>query len=217
MTPIRVLIADDHGVVREGLRSLLEGEGFEVVGEAATGQQAITLTGQLQPDVVLLDIRMPDVDGLQALARIKAAHPHISVIMLTTYANPGYLARAVNLGAAGYLSKEVDPDRIPIAVRAAARGDHLLDRELLRTALTSVADNTPVDPQEPVSLPVGTLTEREIEVLRLIVNGLSNELIAQTLSVSVPTVKTHVRHIFEKLGVSDRTQAAVWAVRHGIG
>jgi len=217
MTPIRVLIADDHGVVREGLRSLLEGKGFEVVGEADTGQQAIALTGQLQPDVVLLDIRMPDMDGLRALARIKAAHPHISVIMLTTYANPGYLARAVNLGAAGYLSKEVDPDRIPVAVRAAARGEHLLDRELLRSALASVADDTPVAAREPASLPAGTLTEREIEVLRLIVNGLSNEMIAQTLSVSLPTVKTHVRHIFEKLGVSDRTQAAVWAVRHGIG
>ncbi|RME75609.1 MAG: DNA-binding response regulator [Chloroflexi bacterium] len=218
MEEIRVLIADDHGIVREGLRSLLENAGLQVVGEAANGQETLALVDRLQPQVVLLDIRMPDIDGLQVLARIKAAHPQVSVIMLTTYANPGYLARAVNLGAAGYLSKDINPDRIPVAVRAAARGDHLLDRDLLRTVLAGVSvPEPPVDPQEPASLPVEPLTEREVEVLRLIVNGLNNEAIAKTLSVSVPTVKTHVRHILEKLGVSDRTQAAVWAVRHGIG
>ncbi len=218
MEEIRVLIADDHGIVREGLRSLLENAGLQVVGEAANGQETLALVDRLQPQVVLLDIRMPDIDGLQVLARIKAAHPQVSVIMLTTYANPGYLARAVNLGAAGYLSKDINPDCIPVAVRAAARGDHLLDRDLLRTVLAGVSvPEPPVDPQEPASLPVEPLTEREVEVLRLIVNGLNNEAIAKTLSVSVPTVKTHVRHILEKLGVSDRTQAAVWAVRHGIG
>lgn len=215
MSDIRVLIADDHGVVREGLRSMLENAGLTVVGEAANGQQAVQLTAELQPHVVLLDIRMPGMDGLQALTQIKTANPHISVIMLTTYANPGYLARAVKAGAAGYLSKEIDPQRIPNAVRAAAKGEHLLDRELLRGALATLVDDTPVGP-EPNAPPTAPLSDREQEVLRLIVNGLGNEAIAAALTVSLPTVKTHVRHIFEKLGVSDRTQAAVWAVRHGI-
>ncbi len=216
MDVIRVLIADDHGVVREGLRALLDREGFDVVGEAATGREAIALSADLQPDVVLLDIRMPDVNGLRALAQIKAANSRISVIMLTTYANPDYLARAVNAGAAGYLSKEIDPERIPIAVRAAARGEHLLDRELLRATLTTIERSTDLSADEPETLPLTPLSEREKEVLRLVVYGLGNEAIAETLTISLPTVKTHIRHIFEKLGVSDRTQAAVWAVRHGI-
>jgi DNA-binding NarL/FixJ family response regulator len=166
---------------------------------------------------MLLDIRMPDIDGLQALAQIKAARPNVSVIMLTTYANPSYLARAVKAGAAGYLSKEIDPERIPTAVRAAARREHLLDRELLRTALASISpDAKPAATSTQNVQPSVPLSERETEVLSLIVNGLSNEAIADALAVSLPTVKTHVRHIFEKLGVSDRTQAAVWAVRHGI-
>jgi DNA-binding NarL/FixJ family response regulator len=216
MSNIRVLIADDHGIVREGLRTMLEREGFDVVGEATTGREAIAMALELQPEVMLLDIRMPDIDGLQALADIKAARPNVSVIMLTTYANPSYLARAVKAGAAGYLSKEIDPERIPVAVRAAARREHLLDRELLRTALASISpDVKPASSAQKDQLRV-PLSERETEVLRLIVNGLSNEAIADTLAVSLPTVKTHVRHIFEKLGVSDRTQAAVWAVRHGI-
>lgn len=215
MTATKVLIADDHGIVREGLRTVLEQEDFNVVGEATTGREAVELAAQLQPDVILLDIRMPGLDGLQALSQIKAAHPHISVIMLTTYANPGYLARAVNAGAAGYLSKEIDPERIPVAVKAAAKGEHLLDRDLLRATLSKISDNLPVE-SEPNLLPAPSLSNREEEVLRLIVAGLSNEAIAETLTISLPTVKTHVRHIFEKLGVSDRTQAAVWAVRHGL-
>ncbi len=216
MNTIRVLIADDHGVVREGLQAILEREGFDVVGEATTGREAIAMAAELQPDVVLLDIRMPDINGLQALAQIKATNPRISVIVLTTYANPDYLARAVNAGAAGYLSKEIDPERIPVAVRAAARGEHLLDRELLRATLATVSSSAPVNANGPELPPTTPLSEREREVLHLIVNGLGNEAIAETLTISLPTVKTHVRHIFEKLGVSDRTQAAVWAVRHGI-
>ncbi len=216
MNDIKVLIADDHGVVREGLRSMLEREGMTVVGEATNGREAINMAGELQPDVILLDIRMPDIDGLQALTQIKARHPQIRVIMLTTYANPGYLARAIQSGAAGYLSKEIDPEQIPGAVQAAVRGEHLLDRELLRTALATITDNSSVEQNETEMTPKIPLSERELEVLKLIVNGLGNDAIAGTLSISVPTVKTHVRHIFEKLGVSDRTQAAVWAVRRGL-
>ncbi len=212
---IRVCIADDHGVVRAGLRSLLIDSGLDVVGEAENGRIAIEIVNQLQPDVLLLDIRMPDMDGLQALAAIKTAHPQVSVIMLTTYANPEYLARAVSLGAAGYLSKEVDPQRIPRAVRAAATGETLLDRALLRAALQNVAAPPPVQP-EPTAIPIPDLTDQEIVVLKLIVEGLNNDAIADALSISRSTVKTHVRHIFQKLDVSDRTQAAVWAVRHGL-
>ncbi len=213
--PITVLIADDHGVVREGLRAMLEREGMQVVGEAATGREAVEKTQALSPDVVLLDIRMPEGDGLWALETIKATHPAVCVIMLTTYANPGYLARAVTAGAAGYLTKETDPDRIVAAIRAAVAGDELLDRNLLRAALRNVAPETelPLAAEEP---PLEPLTEQEIAVLRLIAAGLGNEEIGAALAISVNTVKTHIRHIFQKLGVSDRTQAAVWAVRHGL-
>ncbi len=229
---IRVGIADDHGVVRAGIRSLLVDSGLDVVGEARNGHEAVILARETTPDVMLLDIRMPDMDGLRALAAIKSENPQISVIMLTTYANPEYLARAVSLGAAGYLSKEVDPQRIPRAVRAAARGDSLLDRYLFLAALksgggsmsshtkTAVVDpqNTsiPIPSPEPTELPAEELTEQETTILKLIVSGLNNNAIANSLSISTSTVKTHIRHIFRKLGVSDRTQAAVWAMRHGV-
>ena len=214
--PIRVLIADDHSVVREGLRTILERAGFVVVGEAANGREAETLTQQLRPDVVLLDIRMPDVDGLTALARIKEQVPETRVLILTTYTNPGYLAQAIVAGATGYLTKEASPDQIIAAIRAAVAGEHLLDPQVLQLALRSVAAQAPPvdDFQQDLIEP---LTEQEVVVLRLIAAGLSNEEIARTLSLSVNTVKTHVRHIFQKLGVSDRTQAAIWAIRHGLG
>lgn len=212
---VTVLIADDHGVVREGLRTMLEREGMQVVGEATTGQQTVALTRELSPDVVLLDIRMPDGDGLRALEAIKAGQPEVSVVMLTTYANPGYLARAVAAGAAGYLTKETDPDRIVRVIRAVVAGDELLDHNLLRAALGNVAPKTSVEPKSD-ELPVEPLTDQELTVLRLIAAGMGNNEIAESLSISINTVKTHVRHIFQKLGVSDRTQAAVWAVRHGL-
>jgi NarL family two-component system response regulator LiaR len=213
---IRVLIVDDHGIVREGLRGLLTRPGIQVVGEADSGANAVELARQLQPDVVLLDIRMREGDGLQALPQIKAVSPSTSVIMLTTYANPGYLARAISSGASGYLSKEVNPEQIVRAVRTVAAGDELIDRDLLQAALAQAVDLSSPDP-EPTELQAESLSEREIEVLRLMVAGMNNAVIAETLNVSLATVKTHVRHILEKLHVSDRTQAALWAVRHGIG
>ncbi len=212
---IRVVIVDDHGIVRQGLRALLTRPGIEVVGEAENGSAAVELARELLPDVMLLDIRMKESDGLQALPQIKAVSPHTSVIMLTTYANPGYLARAISGGAAGYLSKETNPEQIVRAVRAAASGEELIDRTLLEAALALAIDSSMPTP-EPLEMPVELLSERELDVLRLIVNGLSNQIIAETLSISVPTVKTHVQHILQKLHVSDRTQAALLAVRQRI-
>lgn len=210
---IRVAIVDDHGIVRQGLRALLAAQhGIEVVGEAENGNAAIDLAYTLQPDVMLLDIRMKNGDGLQSLAAIKEVAPQTSVIMLTTYANPGYLARAINGGAAGYLSKETDPDQIVRAVRTAAAGDQLIDRALLEAALSQAIDYSAPTP-EPTELEVEPLSEREQDVLRLMVNGMNNQAIAETLNISLPTVKTHVQHILQKLHVSDRTQAALLAVR----
>ena len=212
---IRVVIVDDHGIVRQGLRALLTRPGIEVVGEAENGSAAVELARELQPDVMLLDIRMKESDGLQALPQIKAISPKTSVIMLTTYANPGYLARAISGGAAGYLSKETNPEQIVRAVCAAATGEELIDRALLEAALAQAIDSSMPTP-EPLEMPVEPLSERELDVLRLIVNGLSNQTIAETLSISIPTVKTHVQHILQKLHVSDRTQAALLAVRQRI-
>lgn len=212
---IGVVIADDHGIVRQGLRALLTRPGIEVIGEADNGASAVDLARELQPNVILLDIRMKGGDGLQALPQIKAVSPRTSVIMLTTYANPGYLARAVSGGAAGYLSKETNPEQIVRAVRAAASGEELFDRALLESALAQAVDASMPSP-EPLEMPVEPLSEREQEVLRLMVHGLSNLIIAETLNISVPTVKTHVQHILQKLHVSDRTQAALLAVRQRI-
>lgn len=217
--PITVVIADDHGVVREGLRVMLEREGFQEVAEAATGREAIEKANAHKPQVMLLDIRMPDLDGLQALSAIKEAQPQTAVIMLTSHTYPAYLTRAVALGAAGFLSKEVDPHKIPASVRAAAEGNHFLDRDLLKMALTTAVSDSPQpqttrEPSAP-AVPADLLSDAELRVLRLVGQGLDNGAIAQSLSLSPNTIKTHVRHIFEKLHVSDRTQAALWAVRHG--
>jgi two-component system, NarL family, response regulator LiaR len=197
---IRVAIVDDHGIVRQGLRQLLTRPGIEVVAEAESGQEAIRVAAQFRPDVMLLDIRMKDGDGLQSLPDIKQASPSTSVIILTTYANPAYLIRAINGGAAGYLSKETDPDQIVRVVRAASMV------EAPKPAFTDEAMSMPDVMIEPLS-------EREQDVLRLMVQGLPNGAIADTLSISIPTVKTHVQHILQKLHVSDRTQAALLAVR----
>ncbi|NPA06732.1 MAG: response regulator transcription factor [Chloroflexi bacterium] len=230
--PIRVLIADDHGVVREGLRMLLEQAGFDVVALASTGNEAVRLALEHKPDVVLLDIRMPDGDGLQALAQIKAQLPNTAVLILTTYDNPTYLAQAVTLGAAGFLTKDTDPQNIPLAIRAVVSGEAMVDLQVLQRVLHNLragrdplSEGGPLPPPEspeplefPRSGPVpDDLTDQEVRVLRLIAQGYSNQEIAERLGISLNTVKTHIKHIFSKLGVSDRTQAAVWAWRHGLG
>jgi DNA-binding NarL/FixJ family response regulator len=207
---IRLLIADDHEVVRCGLKTLVQGTEIEVVAEAATGEEAVKLTAKHNPDVVLLDIRMPDGDGLTALGRIKLDHPDTAVLMLSTYDNPTYVARAVALEAAGYVLKGAPRERLLETIRIASRGESAWTRDELRRVTGALA--TPrlsADVEVP-------LTKRESEVLRQLALGLTNKEIAQALDISYETVKEHVQHILRKVGVSDRTQAAVWAVRKGL-
>jgi len=207
MNAIKLLVADDHEVVRCGLRSLLAGTEVEVVGEVATGEAAIRYALENDPDVVLLDIRMPEGDGLTALGRIKLEKPDMPVLMLSTFDNPTYIARAVALGASGYVLKGCTRDELIHAIRTAAAGESAWTRDELRRVTGALA--TPrlaADVEVP-------LTQRESEVLRQLAYGLTNKEIAQALHISYETVKEHVQHILRKIGVSDRTQAAVWAVR----
>jgi len=204
---IKVLIADDHEVVRAGLKTLLADTDVEVMAEVATGEEAVKFALSHRPDVVLLDIRMPEGDGLNALGRIKLEKPEMPVLMLSTFDNPTYIARSVALGASGYVLKECTRDQLLTAIRATAAGESVWTRDELRRVTGALA--TPrlaADVEVP-------LTQRESEVLRQLAYGLTNKEIAQALHISYETVKEHVQHILRKIGVSDRTQAAVWAVR----
>ena len=207
---IKLLIADDHEVVRTGLCSMLSGSEIEVVAQAGTGEEVISLVISHQPDVVLLDIRMPQTDGLNCLGRLKMDHPNLPVLMLSTYDNPTYAARAVALGANGYVLKGTSRDKLLESLRTAASGENAWTREELRRVTGALA--TP-RMNADVEVP---LTQRESEVLRYLVQGLTNKEIAGVLQISYETVKEHVQHILRKVGVSDRTQAAVWAVRNGL-
>lgn len=207
---VKVLVADDHEVVRCGLRSLVAGTDIEIVGEAKTGEEAIQLAQTTDANLVLLDIRMQDGDGLNALGRIKLDRPNLAVLILSTYDNPTYVARAVALGAAGYILKGASAEELLAAIRKAAAGESAWTRDELRRVTGALA--TP-RLNSDVEVP---LTQRESEVLRQLALGLTNKEIAQSLHISYETVKEHVQHILRKIGVSDRTQAAVWAVRKGL-
>lgn len=207
---ISLLIVDDHEVVRVGLKSLLQGTDIRIVAEADNGSAALKLTIKHKPNVVLLDVRMPDTDGLNCLARIKLDLPNVPVVMFSAYDNPTYVARAVALGASGYLSKRASKKEIIEAIRTAARGETIWTREELRRVTGALA--TPRVGSD-VEVP---LTRRENEVLKQLAFGLTNKEIAQALGISYETVKEHVQHILRKIGVSDRTQAAVWAVRNAL-
>ena len=211
----RVLIADDHGIIVEGLRLYLQRDGIDVVGIAHTGRETIELVQVLKPDVVLLDTRMPDMDGLQALAAIKDSGSKTAVIILTGFVRIEYLTRAITLGASGFLSKDVEPERIPHAIKVVSSGDSIIDREVLQEAIREFYFVTESQPQEP-ALAMNPLTKQELRVLKFIGEGLNNESISQMLSVSRNTVKAHVSSILSKLGLSDRTQAAIWAHRRGL-
>lgn len=208
---ISVMLVDDHAIWRGGVRSMLEDTEFEVVGEAVSGREALHVARQVHPQMTLLDIRMAGGDGLDALVALKQEFPKMAVVMLTTYDNPTYMARAVAGGAAGYLLKGVERDDMLDALRAVAQGDTLLTAQELVRALRGISE-TAAGSQDLIV----PLTDREQEVLRLLATGLSNRDMANVLFVAESTVKTHVEHILGKLGVSDRVQAAVWAARHGL-
>jgi len=208
---IRLLIADDHEIVRCGLKNMLAGTDIKVVAEVETGTAAVNYALANEVDVALLDIRMPDGDGLTSLGRIKLDKPNLPILMISTFDNPTFVARAVALGAAGYLLKSCTREELIAAVTSAAAGENLWTREELRRVTGALA--TPrlaADIDAP-------LTQRESEVLRQLALGLTNKEIADTLHISYETVKEHVQHILRKIGVTDRTQAAVWAVRKEFG
>jgi DNA-binding NarL/FixJ family response regulator len=254
----RILIADDHALVREGLRTMLSGEaGIEVIAEAHDGAQALSRCKQLMPDLVLMDVRMPVMDGLEATRKIKQQMPHISVMMVTMHENPDYLFEAVKAGAAGYVLKDASGERLLGAVRRTLEGESPLNQELAMRLLTRLArersgvgteggsggvsrvaaeeESRETGPEPLANHPettrseahqagsgesegtrgaeqIESLTPREVEVLRLLSQGQTNPQIAQNLLFSVSTVKAQVRSILSKLGVSDRTQAAVRAI-----
>lgn len=216
---LRVVVADDQAVVREGLVTLLDLlPDVEVVGAAADGQQAVALVEQLSPDVVLMDLRMPGMDGVEATRQIRERHSVTAVVVLTTYADDTSVVAALQAGALGYLTKDTGRDDIARALHSAVAGQAVLD-PAARAGLLAATAAQPGAAQlapEPDPLPDG-LTPREAEVLRLIAAGLSNSLIAERLMISESTVKSHINHLFAKIGVTDRAQAVTYAYQRGLG
>jgi DNA-binding NarL/FixJ family response regulator len=211
MPPIRILIADDHTLMRQGLRQLCEGlGGFTVVAEAENGSQAVTLARTMQPDVILMDIIMPDVDGVEATRQIVRENPAARIIVLTMYRQEQYMLDAIRAGARGYLLKTVDSEKLIAAIEAVHRGDYLIDPIIAARVLSELHLAKP--PQAPRVEP---LTESEMAVLRLVAQGVDNQDIAQALNYSVYTVANRLRTIYEKLHVTSRTQAALYALRQG--
>ena len=209
----RLVIADDHELARAGLRAMLTGQrGLEVVAEATNGREALELCRRIRPDLALIDVRMPEQDGLTTCQAIKREYPATSVILVTMHENPEYLFEALKAGAAGYVLKDISQQDLLDAVQGVLRGESMLNKEVVVRLLQRMASETPHQ-EEP---PSGRLSPREREVLRLLIQGQTNREIAQNLIVSVATVKIHVEHILAKLGVSDRTQAAVRAVELGL-
>jgi DNA-binding NarL/FixJ family response regulator len=203
---IRVVVVDDHPVVRDGLRGMLEGQSdFAVVGEAADGLEAVALATSTQPDVVLMDLRMPRLDGVGAIGRIKAERPDTRILVLTTYDADRDIVRALEAGATGVLLKDAPREELFRAVRATARGEPVLAGPVAARVLTGLRQ-----------LPAETPSEREIEVLTLVARGLTNRAIGRQLAISEATVKTHLVHLYAKLGVSDRTSAVTAGLERGI-
>lgn len=209
---IRVLVADDHAIVRWGLRALLASEpGFDLVGEAADGAEAVQLATQLNPDVILLDMVMPHMDGLETIDALKAQNPRVRILVLSSFADDDKVFGAIKTGALGYLVKDCTPQEVLRAIREVARGEASLHPTVARKLIRELN-------QEPGSLSSAgePLTEREIEVLRLVAQGLSNQEIADSFVISERTVRTHVSSILGKLHLASRTQAALYALRQGI-
>ena len=204
---IRVVLADDHGVIRDGLGRLIAGlEDIELVGVAADGVEAVELTERLRPDVVLMDLEMPRLDGIGATKQIVASHPGTAVLVLTSFSDRNRIIGALDAGALGYLLKDVSSEAVADGIRAAARGGAPLDPRAARTILAARSEPDPL----------AALSAREREVLELLLEGLPNKLIARRLEISEKTVKTHLTNVFRAIDVTDRTQAALWAERHGL-
>ena len=214
MEPIRVLLADDHTLFRKGVRILLEQmPGIEIVGEAADGREAVSRTEELVPDVVLMDIRMPGINGIEATRSILQENPHIGVILVTMFDDPESVFSGMRAGARGYVLKEAEPEELSRAVQAAYRGEVMLCPIIAKKVL----DHFGREPQRgQPGLSYDRLTQRELEVLQLAADGLGNKDIAERLTVSDKTVKNHIANIFSKLQVDDRTQAILFALRKGL-
>lgn len=206
---IRVLLVDDHAIVRAGIERLLVATGrFEVVGVAADGEEAVAQAHALRPAVVVMDLSMPVLDGVAATRAIVGSHPDVRVVVLTSFADRDRVADAIDAGAVGYVLKDAEPDELVRAVEAVVRGGMPIDPRVTRGLLAR--DGAP-------AAPGGELTHREREVLAAVAEGLPNKLVARRLGISEKTVKAHLTRVFERIGVTDRTQAALWARDHGIG
>ncbi len=223
--PKRLLIADDHALVREGMRAMLASEqNLEVVGEAENGREALELCRELRPDLILMDVRMPQMDGLAATREIKGEYPETRILILTTHESPEYLMDAIRAGAAGYVLKDSTKQRLLDAVRRVISGESPVNQELAMQVIQRLTDENrrhaellpePAEKRREEAL-AEPLTDRENEVLRLLALGKTNRQVAKELLISLSTVKTHVQHLNIKLGVSDRTQAAVRAAELGL-
>lgn len=209
---IRILIADDHPVVRRGLQNLLSDEpDIEVLGLAANGREAVEMARELRPDVVLIDLRMPVMDGVEAIRRIRAENAEVNLIVLTTYDSEEWVFEGIKAGARGYLLKDAEPAELVRAVRAAMRGEALIEPVVATKLLNRFSELAARDGTNDAEMP----TEREREVLRLLARGLSNSAIADEMVITVKTVKTHVEHLFRKLGAKNRTEVVTEAARRG--
>jgi len=207
---VRLLIVDDHPVIHVGLKEIFEGTEIDVVGHAMSGQEAIELFDSVHPDVVLLDVRMPEKTGLQTLDEIRQTYADVKLIMFSTHENSTYVARAISLGADEYLLKSLDAKNLIASIKHIAAGNPAIEGGLFQSTKTSMRRRRD---QSEDHLP---LTNREMQVLRHIAHGLSNREVAKSLEISVETVKEHVQNILRKLDVNDRTQAAVWAVKRNL-
>jgi DNA-binding NarL/FixJ family response regulator len=206
METIKILMADDHPVVRAGIRGMLETQpDFEVIAEAENGREALDQTSKHKPDVVLLDLRMPEMDGVEAIGKIKENHPDIHILVLTTYDTDADIVRAVEAGATGYLLKDAPREELFRAVRATARGETVLAPPVAARLMSKVRDKGDT-----------ALTAREIDVLMLVARGANNQDVGEKLHISTATVKSHLLQIYQKLGVSDRTAAVTTAIERGI-
>ena len=210
-SPIRVLVVDDHAIVRKGVKALLaEVDGIEVVGEAGDGQKAVALTKTLNPDVIIMDLVMPVMDGVEAISKIIAQHKEVRIIALTSFATDDKVFPAIKSGALGYILKDSEPEKLIDAIQKVHRGEPSLDPSIARKVLNEISRPT----RQPIS--PDPLTEREIEVLRLVAKGLSNQEIADHLTIANVTVRTHFSRILSKLHLANRVQAALYALREDL-